>query len=265
MSQTTQTASGIHAGIIMDGNGRWAKERGWPRVAGHRAGTRSVRKVVEAAPGLGIGTLTLYAFSSDNWKRPRPEVTALMQLFSEYLQKEVAELAEQGVKLTIIGRRDRLNRSLLREIDSAERVTARGKRLSLRVAIDYSSRETIVAAASLAAMRYAEAALAEQPIPPMTQQDFRRELAVAMCADSAPDLDLVIRTGGEQRISDFLLWEASYAELVFTPRFWPEFDGHDLAAAVEQFRQRERRFGGVPDATPVLAGAPSPSAQRWLE
>jgi len=257
--------NGIHVGIIMDGNGRWAKGRGWMRVAGHRAGARSVRKVVEASPDLGIGTLTLYAFSSDNWKRPRPEVTALMQLFSEYLQKEVAELAAQGVQLRIIGRRDRLNASLVREIDIAERATAGGERLLLRVAIDYSAREAIVCAASLAAMRYAEDALTNKLLNPLSSDDFRRELAIAMCADSAPDLDLLIRTGGEQRISDFLLFEAAYAELVFTPRFWPDFDAPDLAAAVALFRRRERRFGAVKEEPPVLVGSAEGATARWLE
>lgn len=256
---------GLHVGIIMDGNGRWAKQRGWPRVAGHRAGTRSVRKVVEAAPGLGIGTLTLYAFSSDNWKRPRPEVAALMQLFSEYLQKEVAELSQEGVKLTVIGRRDRLNKSLLREIETAERTTASGERLSLRVAIDYSARDSVVHAASLAALRYAADALEEKPIAALTADDFRRQLAVAICAESVPDVDLLIRTGGEQRLSDFLLFEAAYAELVFTPRYWPEFDGNDLAAAVTEFRNRQRRFGGVPEETAVLSSAEVQPVGRWLE
>ncbi|MGH9522521.1 MAG: polyprenyl diphosphate synthase [Terriglobales bacterium] len=256
---------GIHVGIIMDGNGRWAKQRGWPRIAGHRAGARSVRKVVEAAPDLGVSTLTLYAFSSDNWKRPRPEVSALMQLFSEYLQKEIAELAQEGVKLTIIGRRDRLSRSLLREIELAERATASGQRLSLRVAVDYSSRDAIVHAASLAALRYATDALEDKPIVTLTADDFRRQLAIATCSESAPDLDLLVRTGGERRLSDFLLWEAAYAELVFTERFWPDFEGADLAAAVAEFRSRERRFGGVPEETPVLATADAQPAGRWLE
>lgn len=257
--------TGLHVGIIMDGNGRWAKQRGWPRVAGHRAGVRAVRKVVEAAPGLGVGTLTLYAFSSDNWKRPRPEVAALMQLFSEYLQKEVADLAQEGVKLRIIGRRDRLNASLLREIETAERTTASGERLSLRVAIDYSARDAVVRAASLAAMRYAADALEEKPIAGLTADDFRRQLAVAICAESVPDVDLLIRTGGEQRLSDFLLFEGAYAELVFTPRFWPEFEGKDLAAAVGEFRNRQRRFGGVPEENPVLASPDSRPVGRWLE
>jgi undecaprenyl diphosphate synthase len=259
--------NGIHVGIIMDGNGRWANARGWSRVAGHRAGAKSVRKVVAASPELGIGTLTLYAFSTDNWKRPRPEVTALMQLFSEYLQKEVAELAAEGVKLRVIGRRDRLNRSLVREIDAAERITAAGERLLLRIAVDYSAREAIMHAASLTAFRYAEEALAEQPLHPLTPDGFRRELAAAMCAESAPDLDLLIRTGGEQRISDFLLWEAAYAEFVFTPRPWPDFEEADLAAAMAEFHRRDRRFGTTRDEPrPALAPEPEDAlVQRWLE
>ncbi len=259
--------NGIHVGIIMDGNGRWANAHGWQRVAGHRAGAKAVRKVVEAAPDLGIGTLTLYAFSTDNWKRPRPEVTALMQLFSEYLQKEVAELAENGVKLRAVGRRDRLNRSLVREIEIAERATAGGKRMLLRLAVDYSAREAIVNAASLAALRYASEALSGERIRPLTADDFRRELALATCADSVPDLDLLIRTGGEQRISDFLLWEAAYAEFVFTPRMWPDFDGADLAAAVAEFHRRDRRFGTAREKAPeALVAKPELTVtQRWLD
>jgi undecaprenyl diphosphate synthase len=259
--------NGIHVGIIMDGNGRWANASGWPRVAGHRAGAKSVRKVVEAAPNLGIGTLTLFAFSTDNWKRPRPEVTALMQLFSEYLQKEVAELAENGVKLRAIGRRDRLNKSLVREIEIAERATAGGRRLLLRLAVDYSAREAIVNATSLAALRYASEALDGKSVCPLTADDFQRELAIAIGADSAPDLDLLIRTGGEQRISDFLLWEAAYAEFVFTPRMWPDFDGADLAAAVAEFHRRDRRFGSAKEkAPPALVATPDLTVQqRWLD
>ena len=258
--------NGIHVGIIMDGNGRWANARGWQRIAGHRAGAKSVRKIVEAAPDLGIGTLTLYAFSADNWKRPRPEVSALMQLFSEYLQKEVAELAENGVKLRAIGRRDRLNKSLVREIEIAERATAHCDRLLLRLAIDYSAREAIVNAASLAALRYAASALSGDPVRPLTNDDFRRELAVAICADSVPDLDLLVRTGGEQRISDFLLWEAAYAEFVFSPRMWPDFDGADLASAVAEYHRRDRRFGSAKEKAPaVLMNKPEAAVQSWLD
>ena len=255
--------NGIHVGIIMDGNGRWANARGWPRVAGHRAGARSVRKVIEAAPDLGIGTLTLYAFSTDNWKRPRLEVGALMQLFSEYLQKEVAELAEKGVKLRVIGRRDRLNKSLVREIEIAERATAGGKRLLLRLAVDYSAREVLLRAATRAAAE----AVANGAARNVSREDFQRHIADAMGAEAACDLDLLIRAGGEQRISDFLLWEAAYAEFVFTPRMWPDFDGAELAAAVAEFHRRDRRFGTAEEqAPPVLVAQPARVLpQRWLD
>jgi len=255
--------NGIHVGIIMDGNGRWANARGWPRVAGHRAGARSVRKVIEAAPDLGIGTLTLYAFSTDNWKRPRLEVTALMQLFSEYLQKEVAELAEKGVKLRVIGRRDRLNKSLVREIEIAERATAGGQRLLLRLAVDYSAREVLLRAATRAAAE----AVANGAARNVSREDFQRHIADAMGAEAACDLDLLIRAGGEQRISDFLLWEAAYAEFVFTPRMWPDFDGAELAAAVAEFHRRDRRFGTAEEqAPPVLVAQPERLLpQRWLD
>ncbi|HZQ91311.1 MAG TPA: di-trans,poly-cis-decaprenylcistransferase [Terriglobales bacterium] len=228
----------IHVGIIMDGNGRWAQSQGLPRVAGHRAGARSVRRVVEAAPDLGISTLTLYAFSSDNWKRPRAEVVALMRLFQSYLRSEVAELRANGVKLSIIGRRDRLPQSVLREMRRAESQLANGTKLHLRVAVDYSARGTLLAAAR--AMHTPEAA---------TPAGFARVLGAAMNLDGpSPDVDLIVRTGGEQRLSDFLLWEAAYAELVFSPRWWPDFDADDLAAAVAEFHRRQRRFGAVPDA-----------------
>jgi undecaprenyl diphosphate synthase len=255
--------NGIHVGIIMDGNGRWANARGWPRVAGHRAGARSVRKVIEAAPDLGIGTLTLYAFSTDNWKRPRLEVTALMQLFSEYLQKEVAELAEKGVKLRVIGRRDRLNKSLVREIEIAERATAGGQRLLLRLAVDYSAREVLLRAATRAAAEAVANGAAEN----VSREDFQRHIADAMGAEAACDLDLLIRAGGEQRISDFLLWEAAYAEFVFTPRMWPDFDGAELAAAVAEFHRRDRRFGTAEEESPpVLVAQPERVLpQRWLD
>jgi undecaprenyl diphosphate synthase len=255
--------NGIHVGIIMDGNGRWANARGWPRVAGHRAGARSVRKVIEAAPDLGIGTLTLYAFSTDNWKRPRLEVTALMQLFSEYLQKEVAELAEKGVKLRVIGRRDRLNKSLVREIEIAERATAGGKRLLLRLAVDYSAREVLLRAATRAAAE----AVANGAARNVSREDFQRHIADAMGAEAACDLDLLIRAGGEQRISDFLLWEAAYAEFVFTPRMWPDFDGAELAAAVAEFHRRDRRFGIAEEQAPpvLIAQLARVLPQRWLD
>lgn len=227
-STSSKSEKDLHVAIIMDGNGRWATRRGLPRIAGHRAGAGAVRRAVEAAPEFGIGTLTLYAFSSDNWKRPEREVRALMQLFSEYLEKETAECARKGIRISVIGRRDRLAPSLTELIEATERATAHGTALHLRIAVDYSSRDAIVRAAH---RLNGTATLAE----------FARLLR-----GPAPDVDLLIRTGGEQRLSDFLLWECAYAELYFTPRMWPEFEAADLASALSEFRGRERRFGAVP-------------------
>jgi undecaprenyl diphosphate synthase len=237
MSQSTRTGgAGLHVGIIMDGNGRWAEARGRAREWGHRQGAKAVRAIVEAAPDLGVGTLTLYAFSSDNWQRPEKEVRSLMSLFRRYLHTESAALAENGVRLSVIGRRDRLAPDLLRAIEAGESMTAEGKRLLLRLAVDYSSRHTLL-----------EAARACRALGTLDRDTFERHLAVAMHAtqEGTPDVDLLIRTGGEQRLSDFLLWECAYAELVFTPRMWPDFRGEDLAAAVREFHARDRRFGRV--------------------
>ncbi len=223
-----RTSSRLHAAIIMDGNGRWASTRGLPRVAGHRAGAEALRRVVEAAPDLDIGTLTVYAFSSDNWRRPQPEVSALMKMFHIYLRREQAKCVEKGVRVSVIGRRDRLPPLLLPAIDECESATAQGERLNLRLAVDYSSRDAILAAAL---------ALNGKPT--------RENLSEAL---GAPDVDLLIRTGGEQRLSDFLLWECAYAELLFTPVMWPDFKASDLASAVAEFHSRERRFGALPHA-----------------
>jgi undecaprenyl diphosphate synthase len=205
-----------------------------PRVAGHKEGAEAVRRVVEAAPESGIGTLTLYAFSSDNWQRPPREVSALMRLLRTLLRTEAPKLAENGVRLSVIGRRDRLALPLCTAIDEAESVTCEGTELHLRVAIDYSSRDAILRAAQRTGGRAASRA------------EFARALAEAMHAgDGAPDVDLLIRTGGEQRLSDFLLWECAYAELYFTDLMWPEFDARALNHALDTFRSRERRFGKV--------------------
>ena len=232
---------GIHAAIIMDGNGRWAQDRGLPRLAGHRAGADAVRRVVKASPDLDISGLTLYAFSSDNWRRPENEVSALMTLLNRYLRSEADELRESGVRLSIIGRRDRLPASVVESIVWAEMRTFGGRRLDLRVAVDYSARDAILSAARSA-----------------REEVSRESISEAL----APDVDLLIRTGGEQRLSDFLLWECAYAELVFTPRMWPDFDATDLRRAVEEFKRRNRRFGEVPNAW-VPAREVSESA-RWL-
>src|SRR5580704_12559583 len=228
----------LNVAIIMDGNGRWATSRGLPRVAGHRAGAEAVRRTVEAAPSLNIGTLTLYAFSSDNWQRPQAEVNTLMRLFSSYLRSEADKCADNGIRVQVIGRRDRFRPSLLAAIRDAEARTAHASQLNLRLAVDYSARDAIVRAA----FRLAGA-------PALTRDDFARALAeINHSPGHAPDIDLLIRTGGEQRLSDFLLWESAYAEFVFTKRMWPDFDASDLGAAVDEFYGRQRRFGAAPEA-----------------
>ncbi|HEU4884441.1 MAG TPA: di-trans,poly-cis-decaprenylcistransferase [Longimicrobium sp.] len=233
----TSNRGGLHVALIMDGNGRWASMRGLPRVAGHREGAQAVRRVVESAPSVGIGTLTLYAFSSDNWGRPPREVSALMRLFRAYLASETARCVENGVRLRVIGRRDRLGDALRRQIEAAETATAHCTRLTLRIAIDYSARDALLRAAALAGGR---------DVP---RDEFAALLGQAIGEDvPAPDVDLLVRTGGEQRLSDFLLWECAYAELYFTPRMWPEFGAAALGEAVEWFEGRERRFGLVKSA-----------------
>ena len=236
---------GLHVAIIMDGNGRWAMRRGLPRVAGHRAGIASVRRVVEHALDLGIARLTLYAFSSDNWSRPASEVQSIFWLLRAFLRLEAERLRRRGVRLHVIGRRDRLAKAVLREIDRAESITAAESCLHLCVAIDYSSRDAITRAAVTVS-----ASLPNEGSPSPDQ--FRPLLTQALAAEGA-DVDLLIRTGGEKRLSDFLLWESAYAELLFMDRMWPEFDETDLAAALDEFNRRERRFGAVPANTPEPA------------
>ncbi len=227
-------AGRLHIGIIMDGNGRWAAARGLPRKRGHEAGVKAIRRTLEAARNHDIGTLTLYAFSSDNWKRPKPEIAALMGLLRRYVETEADRLVENGVRLTVIGRRDRLPGGLADSISRAEERTAAGRRLHLRIAVDYSSRDAILAAASRLAKDGA-----------VDRGTFGRLLA----GDTdTPDVDLLIRTSGEQRLSDFLLWESAYAELHFTQTLWPDFGEDDLGAAVEAFARRNRRFGGLSPA-----------------
>ena len=228
----------------MDGNGRWATRRGLPRAAGHREGSAAVRRVIEGAPALGVGTLTLFAFSSDNWQRPEREVQWLMRLFREYLRGEVGRLQQAGVRLSVIGRRDRFPRGVSDGIAAAERATRHGRGLHLRLAVDYSARDTILRAASRCV-----------PGTVPTREEFASRMAESVPgATAAPDVDLLIRTGGEQRLSDFLLWECAYAELVFTATMWPDFAAADLAAALHQFRSRERRFGALPGTVPAPHG-----------
>jgi undecaprenyl diphosphate synthase len=211
----------------MDGNGRWAESRGYPRLEGHRRGVAAVRAAVESAPELGIGNLTLYAFSSDNWKRPHEEVEGLMRLLAKYLEAETGRCRENGVRVSVIGRRDRLHSELRRLISDAEAATRDCERLHLRLAIDYSSRDAMLGAARFCASWY----------------DWTCDSLSA--ALPAPDVDLLIRTGGEQRLSDFLLWECAYAELLFLPCMWPDFTRRDLEEAVHGFHRRQRRFGAL--------------------
>jgi undecaprenyl diphosphate synthase len=213
----------LHVAIIMDGNGRWAQRQNLPRLAGHRAGVETLRRVVERAPHLGVGTLTVYAFSSDNWRRPQTEVKGLMNLFGNYLRRELRKCAEKGVRVSLIGRRDRLPEHLLPLIEEMESQTARGRNLHLRLAIDYSSRDAIIEA------------LAGQV--QITRAGISQILG--------PDVDFLIRTSGEQRLSDFLLWECAYAEMYFTDLHWPDFRAEDLAEALSVYRSRDRRFGAL--------------------
>src|SRR5262249_38514549 len=233
MQSTLETKDKLHVAIIMDGNGRWATRRGLSRSAGHRAGIKTVRRVMEAAPSLGVGVLTLFAFSSDNWRRPDQEVRTLMSLLRRYLRAELRRLVESGTRLIVIGRRDRLPDGMSDQIAEAERASAAGTRLTLRVAIDYSSRDAIANAAT----RW----LADRT-PSRTA--FGRLLGGQSC-DACAEVDLLIRSGGEKRLSDFLLWESAYAELCFVDTLWPDFGARDLAAAIADFHGRERRFGGL--------------------
>jgi undecaprenyl diphosphate synthase len=225
MSQST-----FHVAIIMDGNGRWATARGLPRIAGHRRGADALDRTLRAAPAFGVTDLTLYAFSSDNWKRPPDEVRGLMTLFRRYLEREIDRCRDSGIRLAFIGRRDRLPANVQALMDVAEKETRGSDRLCLRIAIDYSSRDALVAAAR---------ACAERGV-------WSREAIAA--ALPAPDVDLLIRTAGEQRLSDFLLWEAAYAEFVFVNCLWPDFGEDELRRAVDVFQKRQRKFGALPAA-----------------
>ncbi len=241
----TPPAKPLHVAIIMDGNGRWATQRGLARSAGHRAGLGAVRRVVKAAAQERIDILTLFAFSADNWQRPQAEVSAIMGLLRRYLAAEVGECVRHGIKITVLGRRNRLSSSIVRVIQHAESATADCKRLQVRLAIDYSGRDAILHAA--ARLR-------------TSRRPSRMQFAALLRArqegrKTAPDVDFLIRAGGEQRLSDFMLWESAYAELYFSDLMWPDFDAGALAAAMTDFRARQRRFGAVPEATEPSASA----------
>src|SRR5437763_7142241 len=217
----------LHVAIISDGNGRWATSRGLPRSAGHRAGAESARRVIEAAPRMGIHTLTLFALSSANWQRPAAEVSAILRLLHEYLLTETSHCIDEGVRLSIIGRRDRMPATLRQAVEDSEAATAHGTRLHLRLAIDYSAREAIFRAAC----RFYK-------VTTLSPDSFSSVLAEVLHGGST-EVDLLIRTGGEQRLSDFLLWECAFAEFVFLAKRWPDFTVADLESAIQEFGHRQ--------------------------
>ena len=237
-SQPDQVRTPVHIAIIMDGNGRWAKSRGLPRIAGHKRGADAVRTTVRSCTDLVVRYLTLYAFSSENWKRPADEVQDLMGLLRLYLRAELNELAANGVRLRVIGERHRLEPDIQDLISDAESRTRHNDRLDLVVALNYGSRNEILSAVRSIARDAAEGAIDPDEL---TEASFAERLHTS----GVPDPDLVIRTSGERRLSNFLLWQCAYAELVFTPTLWPDFGMADLEAAIEDFHRRERRYGGT--------------------
>ena len=228
----------VHIAIIMDGNGRWAKARALPRSAGHKRGADAVRRVVKSAAELGVPYLTLFGFSSENWQRPVPEVRDLMGLLRIYLEREVAELGREGVRFRVIGERDRFAPDTVALIESAERSTAANTRLTLTIALSYGGRQEIVSAARALAVDVAAGRLDPAAID-------ERAFARRLFTDGIPDPDLLIRTSGEQRISNFLLWQLAYTELVFTDTLWPDFGQAELESAIATYRGRDRRYGAV--------------------
>ena len=239
MEQSTSRKShldGLHVAIIMDGNGRWATRQGLPRVAGHRAGVAAVRRTIDAALDLGIGALTLFAFTTGNWERPPFEVTSLMQIFRDFFCEQKNRFDSQDIRVSVMGRRDRLGQDLRDAVEEIEAATAHGQAMHLRFAVDYSARDAILRAARRV----------DDP-EKVSLEEFAQILAeVSHAGGVAPDVDLLIRTGGEQRLSDCLLWESAYAELFFSRRMWPDFDAADLQAALHEFHARHRRFGRLP-------------------
>jgi len=233
-----------HVGIIMDGNGRWAEQRGLPRWKGHEAGIETVRRIVRAACRNDVSILTLFAFSSENWKRPAREVHILFSLFRRYLGEARDELATNGIRLSAIGRRDRLSTSVCEALAAAEAATRAGERLHLRLAIDYGSRHEIAGAAKSLAEMVVRGVLNPRQID---EDLFTR----AMSGEVIPDPDLIIRTAGERRLSNFLLWQAAYAEFFFSPRLWPDFEEADFEQALSDYRSRTRKFGAL--AVPASA------------
>ncbi len=233
--------NGLHVAIIMDGNGRWAKQRGLPRTAGHRKGAEAVRRAVEAAVELDIETLTLFGFSAENWKRPVGEVSDLMSLLRFYLESEIDELDRRGVRLSVIGERRRLPGDVTDLIVRAEERTAANGRLLLQIALSYGGRQEILEATRALAREVASGRMTAEEID---EEAFVRHLFTA----SVRDPDIVLRTSGEQRLSNFLLWQSAYSEFIFIDKLWPDFGRDDLAAAVAELQVRERRFGALATA-----------------
>ncbi len=242
VGKTSEAADGgaipRHVAIIMDGNGRWAKARGLPRTVGHREGAEALRRVLRASAEFGVDYLTVFGFSSENWKRPPEEVTDLMGLLRLYLRQEIAEIDEKGVRLRVIGNRDRLSSDIIQLIEEAERRTAGNSRLNLTVALSYGGRAEIVSAAQQLAKAAQAGSLDPEDID---EGAFQRHLFTS----DMPDPDLVIRTSGEKRISNFLLWQSAYAEYVFMDKLWPDFSGEDLKIAITEFGGRKRRYGAA--------------------
>jgi undecaprenyl diphosphate synthase len=230
----------MHVAIIMDGNGRWAVQRGLPRTAGHRAGADAVNCVVTAAARHGADVLTLYAFSCANWQRPRAEVRSLFGLFRRYLKEQTRRCVEQSIRLNVIGRRDRLDQPLLELIERGERQTAHCAGMVLRIAVDYSAQWSLM-----------QTCHASRELVHVEREAFVRQLAAVNHSVAVGDVDLMIRTGGERRLSDFLLWESAYAELHFTPQLWPDFSAEDFDSALAEYSGRDRRFGRIEPAASV--------------
>ncbi len=233
-----ETGAALHVAIIMDGNGRWAKARGLPRTAGHKRGADAVKRVVKGAGALGVRYLTLFGFSSENWQRPETEVRDLMGLLRYYLENDIAELVDNGIRLHVIGDRSRFSPETVALIEEAERKTAANSKMDLTIALSYGGRQEIIAATRSLARECADGRLAPEAID---EEAFARRLFTA----GTPDPDLLIRTSGEQRISNFLLWQLAYTELVFTDTLWPDFGQEELEAAIAIYRSRERRYGAV--------------------
>lgn len=239
--QDTELYSNIpnHVAVIMDGNGRWATRRGLPRTAGHKQGAESARRIVQAAAELGIQYITLFGFSSENWSRPESEVKELMKLLRYYLRSETAELHKNGARLKVIGNRDELDADIVKLIENAEELTAENDKITLVIALNYGGRRDITQAAYKMAQKY----VSEGQMP--DERDVERNFSGHLMTVGIPDPDLLIRTSGEQRVSNFLLWQCAYAEMIFTETLWPDFDKSDLEQALSEYAGRDRRYGAL--------------------